>query len=152
MTATVIVGCGNLLRGDDGFGCLVAQRLTPMLSPRRDIEIVDAGSAAGPYINLLSSENDPPSLIVIDAGMFGARRGELRLFTPGEMGADTGGHSLHGWPLQSEITRYPGAAKALLCQVDNDGTNGMSLDVSSEVRDAVAHACTMVCQMPEVRT
>ncbi|RZN45208.1 hydrogenase maturation protease [archaeon] len=151
MAATVIVGCGNLLRGDDGFGCLVAQRLASMLSPRRDIEIVDAGSAAGQYINLLSSKDDPPSLIVIDAGMFGARRGELRLFTPDELGADACGHSLHGWPLQTEIARYPGAAKALLCQVDDDGTKDMSLDVSSDVRDAVAQACTMVCQLTEVR-
>jgi len=151
MVRTVILGCGNLLRGDDGFGCHVAQRLMHLNRDRPGIRVIDAGSAAGPYINLIASEKDPPELIVVDAGRYGADEGELHVFQSADLHRVDNGHSLHGWPLATELSRYPGKAHVLLCQVPERGIGSMKMHMSDEVHDAIPRACTMACDLAGVR-
>lgn len=78
---TVIVGIGNVLKGDDAAGPLLCQEL------RRigiDAELIDAGTAPENYIQPVIKKT-PQSLLVIDAMDFGAPPGAVRLFRPEQL-------------------------------------------------------------------
>jgi len=70
----VVLGIGNTLRGDDGFGPEVASRLSRLISGRA----FDAGTVPedflGPVVNA-----GPALVIIVDAASFDGSPGELRL-------------------------------------------------------------------------
>ena len=76
-SATVIVGIGNLLKGDDGVGPLVCEQLAGKTSA----ELIDAGTVPENYIQPIIKKA-PRNLLVIDAIDFGAPAGTIRIFEP----------------------------------------------------------------------
>ena len=72
----LIVGCGNLLFGDDGFGCEVVSRLEKMNLPD-NVEIIDAGASGAYYLMTLVDE-DIKKIIVVDAIDFGLEPGTIK--------------------------------------------------------------------------
>jgi hydrogenase 3 maturation protease len=62
-TKTVIVGIGNTLKGDDGAGPWVCQKLQ---EARVSAELIDAGTVPENYIQPIISKS-PQNLIIIDA-------------------------------------------------------------------------------------
>jgi hydrogenase 3 maturation protease len=76
----VILGVGNTLRGDDGAGPMVCERL----SGRVSANVIDAGAAPENYIRPIL-ESSPDVLLIVDAVDFGGRPGEIRLFAPGQL-------------------------------------------------------------------
>ncbi|MEW6075749.1 MAG: hydrogenase 3 maturation endopeptidase HyCI [Candidatus Omnitrophota bacterium] len=72
---SLIVGVGNVLRGDDGFGSLLAQRLQGKLT----IKVIDSGSAPENYLGKITKEG-PRIVLLIDAVDFGALPGQMKLF------------------------------------------------------------------------
>jgi len=77
---TVIVGIGNVLKGDDGAGPLVCQQL----SGKGCAEIIDAGTVPENYIQPIV-EKAPQNLLIIDAMDFGASAGTMRIFKPEQL-------------------------------------------------------------------
>lgn len=73
---TLVLGIGNALKGDDGAGSLVCQKLTQAGVP---IEVIDAGTVPENYIEQIIRRS-PDNLIIIDAVDFGGNPGEVRLF------------------------------------------------------------------------
>jgi hydrogenase maturation protease len=69
-----IVGCGNLLLGDDGIGIYVLNELKKLKLPK-NIELIDAGVNA---IQILSELNKFEKIIIVDA--IKARVGKLYKF------------------------------------------------------------------------
>ncbi|MHC4535741.1 MAG: hydrogenase 3 maturation endopeptidase HyCI [Planctomycetota bacterium] len=80
-SATVIVGIGNILKGDDGAGPLVCEQLK-----RENIcaEVIDAGTVPENYIHSIIKKV-PQNLLVIDAIDFGAAPGTIRIFEPEQL-------------------------------------------------------------------
>jgi len=81
---TLVLGIGNVLKGDDGAGPLVCQKLT---QAKVSAEVIDAGTVPENYIERIIRKR-PDNLIIIDAVDFGGAPGEVRLFeaeqvTPG---------------------------------------------------------------------
>jgi len=77
---TIIVGVGNILKGDDGAGPV----LCGQLSGRTCAELVDAGTVPENYIHRII-ERAPENLVVIDAVDFGASAGTVRAFEPEQL-------------------------------------------------------------------
>ncbi len=73
---TVIVGIGNILKGDDAAGPLICQQLTDAVI---DAEIIDAGTVPENYIGTIIKKA-PENLLVIDAVDFQAQPGAVKLF------------------------------------------------------------------------
>lgn len=71
----VILGVGNTLKGDDGAGPIVCERLTGKVAA----EVIDTGTAPENYVGPVVRKA-PQNLIVIDAIDFGARPGTLSVF------------------------------------------------------------------------
>ena len=68
----VMIGCGNLLAGDDGVGIYVIQRLKE--KGIDGIEYIEGGTAD---LHLLNYILDQEEVVLIDAAMLGEQEGEL---------------------------------------------------------------------------
>jgi len=72
---TVIVGIGNILKGDDGAG----PKFCSALGGKIAAEVIDAGTTPENYIGKIVRIS-PKKLLIIDAIDFGASPGTLKLF------------------------------------------------------------------------
>jgi hydrogenase 3 maturation protease len=75
---TVIVGIGNILKGDDGAGPMVCQQLQ---QAKVCAELIDAGTVPENYIQRIINKT-PQSLLIIDAIDFQASPGTIEIFRP----------------------------------------------------------------------
>lgn len=92
--ATLILGLGNPLRGDDGVGVRLAQMLAARRLPA-GVEVVDGGTQGLGLVGLFEGRQ---RAIVIDAAEMGRRPGEFVRFTPQQVrlpGPDETGFSVH---------------------------------------------------------
>jgi coenzyme F420 hydrogenase subunit delta len=65
----VVLGCGNPLLGDDGFGPKVIEHLEALGPPPATTAFVDAGTAVRDILfDLLLSPEKPQQLIIVDTG------------------------------------------------------------------------------------
>ena len=71
---TVIVGIGNSLRGDDGFGPALVKRL----QGRIGTVCIDAGSAPENYVGKITREN-PQTILIVDALDLGLAPGKYMI-------------------------------------------------------------------------
>ena len=88
-----VVGIGNVLRGDDGAGCLVVERL----QGRLDLPLVDCGEVPENYGGWVERRG-LEAVVYIDAVDFGGRPGEVRVVPLGmlmESATNTHNLSLH---------------------------------------------------------
>jgi hydrogenase maturation protease len=88
--STLILGLGNVLLSDEGFGVHVVKRLQGLSLPV-GVKVVEGG--VGGY-NLLGYFKDIERLLVVDAMILDSRPGELVLFQPGPNFKDAGQNAL----------------------------------------------------------
>jgi hydrogenase 3 maturation protease len=80
-SSTLILGIGNILKGDDGAGPLVCERLK---AAKISAGLLDAGTVPENYTQRIIKKA-PRTLIVIDAIDFGAEAGTIRIFEPEQL-------------------------------------------------------------------
>lgn len=74
----VVLGCGNILFGDDGFGPAVAQYCQAHHRSPPDVCILDAGtSVRNVLFDILLSDRRPSRIVIVDAMDGGHEPGEL---------------------------------------------------------------------------
>ncbi len=74
----LILGCGNILIGDDGFGPAVAQRLQDNFTIPTDVCVFDAGTSVREILfDTILSEKKPSKIVIVDAMDCGLKPGEL---------------------------------------------------------------------------
>jgi hydrogenase 3 maturation protease len=78
---TLILTIGNILKGDDGAGPLVCERL---LKAKISADLIDAATVPENYIHKII-KTAPTNLLVIDAIDFGANPGTIRIFKPEQL-------------------------------------------------------------------
>jgi hydrogenase 3 maturation protease len=71
---TVFLGVGNVLRGDDGFGPALIERIRGNV----DAVCIDAGSAPENYAGKIIKEA-PDTVIIVDAAHLGRKSGEYEI-------------------------------------------------------------------------
>jgi coenzyme F420 hydrogenase subunit delta len=75
---TLVLGCGNLLFGDDGFGCALVEYLESHHRVPDDVGILDAGTGVRSLLfTLCLSDARPRRLLIVDALDAGRAPGEL---------------------------------------------------------------------------
>lgn len=76
--ATLILGVGNTLFGDDGFGPAVADYLNKHHPAAADVAILDTGSGVRKILfNIVLAEKKPSRIVIIDAMECGREPGEV---------------------------------------------------------------------------
>ncbi|EEX5683809.1 hydrogenase 1 maturation protease, partial [Escherichia coli] len=73
----VVMGLGNLLWADEGFGVRVAERLYAHYHWPESVEIVDGGTQG---LNLLGYVESASHLLILDAIDYGLEPGTLRTY------------------------------------------------------------------------
>jgi coenzyme F420 hydrogenase subunit delta len=74
----LVLGCGNILFGDDGFGVYVAEYLQKEAVLPPNISVVDARtSVRGILFDVMLDDRKPEKIIIIDAVDAGKRPGEV---------------------------------------------------------------------------
>lgn len=97
-TGTLAILCiGNVLKGDDGAGPLLAENISQEVAA----EVIDAGTVPENYIGKIS-DLDPDLLLFVDAVDFGGRPGQIRVFQPQQL--ESGSISTHSLPPQTLLT------------------------------------------------
>ena len=75
---TLILGCGNILFGDDGFGCAVVDYLEAHTALPADVCLLDVGTGVRKVLfTLCLSPVRPRRLLILDALDVGREPGEL---------------------------------------------------------------------------
>lgn len=147
--ATVLVlGCGNLLLGDDGFGPAIIKRYLASHKPRRGLFLMDAHtSVKGILFDILLSDVRPHTIIIVDAVDQGRRPGEvfeLDINSIPEKNRDNFSlHQMAGSNLLKELAAVGVRVRVLVCQVKcipDEVTSGLS----PEVEGAIANACDVI--------
>jgi len=77
---TIIMGLGNVLKGDDAVGPFICEQLVGKISA----ELIDAGTVPENYIQPVIKKA-PQNLVIIDAIDFGASAGTIRIFKPDQL-------------------------------------------------------------------
>ena len=80
-SATIILGIGSTLKGDDGAGPLVCQKLKKVGICG---DVLDAGTVPENYIQKITGKA-PHNLLIIDAIDYGEKPGTIRLFRPDQL-------------------------------------------------------------------
>jgi len=133
-TATVILGVGNLLQGDDGVGVHAVQALLDR-DPPEGVVVLDGGVAP---LDALAGVGPVDRLIIIDAADLGEPPGTIRVLAPDDLIPAAGESvSLHDlnllWALG--VLRATGEAPPEIVIV---GVQPESMEWSTELSPAVA--------------
>ncbi|MCM8776046.1 MAG: hydrogenase 3 maturation endopeptidase HyCI [Candidatus Omnitrophica bacterium] len=76
----VILGIGNPLRGDDGFGPVLVQRLQGEVPA----VCIDAGTSPESYLGKIVQES-PDTILIVDAVHLKSKSGDYEILTPSEI-------------------------------------------------------------------
>lgn len=74
----LILGCGNVLFGDDGFGVEVVKYLRENYKLPENIAIIEAGTSVRWILfDIILHEKKPKKIIIVDAVDLGRKKGEV---------------------------------------------------------------------------
>ena len=140
---TLVVGCGNILFQDDGFGPRVAQELSNYELPP-GIRVIDGGTGA-PHLIFTLLDDTCKKLIIIDCIHWGAKPGTLRKFTVDELPKGKF-IDAHNWTLSEPLHALKGKVDMVIigCQPAKVSEPDIVMELTPEVENAVPAAIQMV--------
>ncbi|MFH1882568.1 MAG: hydrogenase maturation protease [Planctomycetota bacterium] len=147
----LILGCGNVLFGDDGFGPAVAQQLQCDFKVPAEICVLDTGTSVREILfDTILADKKPSKIIIIDAMDCGRKPGEL--FSPDidsfpEVKLDD--FSLHQVPTSNMLRELRDLCgiKVIVVACQVAGTcDSVSPGLSEPVGEAVEHAVEMLAR------
>ena len=137
---TLVLGCGNLLFGDDGFGCALVELVESRGGMPDDVCLLDAGTGVRKLLfTLCLSPVRPRRLLIVDALDAGRPAGELFEIDPAEIPAvkldDFSIHQLPTSNLLRELQELCGVeVRVLACQtgpLPEEVRSGLSAEVEA---------------------
>jgi coenzyme F420 hydrogenase subunit delta len=147
----VILGCGNILIGDDGFGPAVAQSLRRNFTVPAEVCIVDAGTSVRQILfDIILLDKKPSKIVILDAMDCGRKPGELFALDIDCIPKNKlDSFSLHQVPTSNLLRELRDFCNieviVIVCQV-SDTPDMVSPGLSKPVEGAVKHAAEMVAQ------
>ncbi len=119
----LVLGCGNILFGDDGFGVEVANYINENFIVPPDVEVLDVGTGVRDILfNMVLMQGGPQKLIVVDAVDKGRLAGEVFIIDLDEIPANkVDDFSMHQMPSSNmlcELRDFCGVeVDVVACQV-----------------------------------
>jgi coenzyme F420 hydrogenase subunit delta len=141
----LVVGCGNILFQDDGFGPRVAQELNCYELPP-GIRVIDAGTGA-PHLIFTLLDETCKKLIILDCIHWGAKPGTLRKFTVDELPKGKF-IDAHNWTLSEPLHALKDKVDIIVigCQPAKVSEPDIVIELSEEVEKAIPEAIRMVME------
>jgi coenzyme F420 hydrogenase subunit delta len=141
----LILGVGNVLFGDDGFGPAVAEALKREFEIPEDVYVMDVGTGVRKLLfTLVLSEDKPEEIVVVDAVDWGQTPGEVSEIAADELPmTKVDDFSLHQVPTSNmlrELQEHEGVEiNVLVCDV-GEVPQEILPGLSSVVQEAVSTA------------
>jgi len=146
---TLILGCGNILFGDDGFGSAAVEYLEAHRAVPDEVCLLDVGTGVRKLLfTLCLSPVRPSRVLIIDALDLGAAPGELFVIDPTDIPAikldDFSMHQLPTSNLLRELQESCGVqVRVLACQT-GPLPEEVSFGLSEPVRCALPAAADLI--------
>ena len=105
----LVLGCGNPLFGDDGFGSELVSRLKDAGIENKfgNISVIDCGSGISPFLNLINaSRHKIKNLYIVDCGNFNAELGAVMILDGKEVSTQNFIKSSHNMSIAHEINKF----------------------------------------------
>jgi len=153
---TLVLGCGNLLFGDDGFGCALVEYVESHHRVPEDVCMLDTGTGVRNLLfTLCLSPARPQRLLIVDALDAGRAPGELFELDPADIPPiKLDDFSMHQIPTSNLLRELQETCKVqvrvLACQTGPLPTE-ISLGLSAPVQAALPRAAQWLVSeyMPE---
>ena len=149
--SVLILGCGNILIGDDGFGPAVAQHLRSDFEVPADVCVFDAGTSVREILfDTVLSEKKPSKIVIVDAMDCAREPGELFMLDidalPKVKIDDFSMHQIPTSNLLRELRDHCGIEVIVIgCQVENT-CNSVNPGLSKPVEAAVKPAAESIAR------
>jgi len=136
----VIVGCGNILAADDGFGPAVIESLSHLELPN-NVKALDAGTGAPHFIFTLLDPEVTRKLIIIDTVDFGGKPGDLVRLGPNDLPPGSY-RDAHSWDLTEPLHRLKDSMEIVVigCQPKHVSAPDCEIGLTEEVQNAIPRA------------
>ncbi|MCL2156966.1 MAG: coenzyme F420-reducing hydrogenase, FrhD protein [Methanobrevibacter sp.] len=144
---TLVVGCGNILFKDDGFGPEVINALEDYFKDKempKETMFIDAGTGATHFIFTLPHEKWK-KLIVVDVVEFNAEPGTLKLFSPYDM--PKGAYeNVHSWPVEEPLHDLAENIEVVIvgCKPKEISVPNVEMGLTDPVKNAIPKAIEMI--------
>lgn len=145
----LILGCGNILFGDDGFGPHVAEELLKNYHLPGNVGVINAGTSVRNILfDIALSEKKPEKIIIIDAIDAGKTPGEIFELPIDEIPEKKiDDFSMHQLPTSNLLKELKDFCKVdviiIACQVENIPTE-VSTTISKKLIDAIPEVCKRI--------
>lgn len=146
----LILGCGNLLFGDDGFGPAVIEYLLEHYEIPDDVYVMDVGTGVRKLLFTLTiSSERPDQIIIIDAVDKGRRPGEIYEISlddiPIEKSDDFSLHQVPSSNLAKELREAGIDLRVLVCQA-GPIPESIKPGLSDALKNAVPKMCVRIAK------
>ncbi len=144
----LVLGCGNPLLGDDGFGPAVIEQLAAAYRLPEHVGCIDAGTAVRDILfDVLLSAEKPPLIIIVDAaGVEGKRPGEILEIDVDQVNpAKIHDFSLHQFPTTNMLKELKTATEVQV-RILVVQTSTVAETISPGLSDAVEKAIDPMCR------
>jgi coenzyme F420 hydrogenase subunit delta len=146
----VIVGVGNPLFGDDGFGPAVIEEMLKLSLPD-NVTIQDGGAGAPHFIFNFLDPEVTKKLIVVDISDFNAKPGTITKI-PGSKLKSGSYIDPHSWDGADQLCRIRDHIDTIviLCQpakVPEQGDDGVEMQLSEEVQNAIPKTIQVILEI-----
>ncbi len=147
----LVLGCGNILFGDDGFGVEVVNYINKNYTVPGDVEVMDCGTGVRNILfNLVLFEGGPKRIIIVDAVDKERKPGEVfQIDLEGIPANKTDDFSLHEMPSSNmlrELRDFIGVdVKVVVCQTKYIPEE-IEMGLSEEVEKAIPEASKLIME------
>ncbi len=157
--STLILGCGNILFGDDGFGPTLVDSLKKDYTIPEDLYVMDVGTGAREILFTLSlGETKVKKVIIVDAVDFrhlGRKPGEIFEISVDEIPRvkidDFSMHQIPTSNLLKELKDLGGInVRILVCQVEHIPAE-VQPGLSTTVQNAIPEMCELIMSDRDIK-
>ncbi len=145
----LILGCGNILFNDDGFGPAVIEYLRDNYRIPADVSLIDAGTAVRKILfDIVIGDERPEEIIIVDAIDAGRTAGEIFEVSiddlPENKIDDFSMHQLPTSNLLKELKESTGVKVIIItCQIKNI-PEMVRMGLSGVLVDSIPRACDII--------
>ena len=145
----LILGCGNILFGDDGFGPHVAEELQKNYNLPENVGVINAGSSVRNILfDIALSEKKPDKIIIVDAIDAEKIPGEIFELTIDEIPENKiDDFSMHQIPTSNLLKELQELCKVdiiiIACQVESI-LEEVTDSISKKITDAIPEVCKRI--------
>ena len=145
----LILGCGNILFGDDGFGPRVAEELQKNYNLPEYVGVINAGTSVRNILfDIALFEKKPEKVIIVDAIDAGKTPGEIFELPIAEIPEKKiDDFSMHQLPTSNLLEELKDLCKVdiiiIACQVENIPEE-VTDSISKKITDAIPEVCEKI--------